>query len=123
MSYATRNENGDNMGNSFVRCPVDNKKRFAENWDKIFGNKLEEPVRAWEVPGLPHAVSCSCDSCCNGSIPGHSIELDRGEALAECGGQGVALNELRHVVAGATACKLDSEITGDCFDGGRADRD
>ncbi len=39
MSYATRNMNGDNMGNTFVRCPVQDKKRFAENWDRIFGPK------------------------------------------------------------------------------------
>ncbi len=37
MSYATRNENGDNMGNTFVRCPIDcTKAEFAERWDKIF---------------------------------------------------------------------------------------
>ena len=37
MSFATRNENGDNMGNTFVRCPIEDKKQYAENWDRIFG--------------------------------------------------------------------------------------
>ncbi len=56
MSYATRNENGDNMGNGFVRCPVDNKKRFAENWDKIFGTKDE------------HEVPCPCYGCRSNAV-------------------------------------------------------
>ncbi len=46
MSYATRNENGDNMGNTFVRCPVQDKKKFAENWDRIFGKSLDEVDKA-----------------------------------------------------------------------------
>ena len=43
MSYATRNENGDNMGNTFVRCPVQDKKKFASNWDRIFGLPRTKP--------------------------------------------------------------------------------
>ncbi len=49
MSYATRNENGDNMGNTFVRCPVQDKQKFNSEFDRIFGTK-GKPV----APGLPH---------------------------------------------------------------------
>ncbi len=56
MSYATRNENGDNMGNGFVRCPVDNKQRFAENWDKIF-KKPSASVIAHIAGGTDPAAS------------------------------------------------------------------
>ena len=47
MSFATRNENGDNMGNTFVRCPVEDKKRFAANWDRIFGTNSDNKVKVW----------------------------------------------------------------------------
>ena len=61
MSYATRNENGDNMGNTFVRCPVQDKARFAANWDRIF-NK-------------PSAPSCEVRVVArgDGSIPGIEV--------------------------------------------------
>ena len=43
MSYATRNENGDNMGNTFVRCPTEcTKEEFAKRWDAIFGPKQDD---------------------------------------------------------------------------------
>ncbi len=45
MSYATRNENGDNMGNTFVRCPIENKKQYAENWNRIFGTNSDKKVK------------------------------------------------------------------------------
>jgi len=44
MSYATRNMNGDNMGNTFVRCPIEcSRADFAKRWDAIFkqGHKIE----------------------------------------------------------------------------------
>jgi len=42
MSYATRNENGDNMGNTFVRCPIDcTKAEFARRWDACFAPKAD----------------------------------------------------------------------------------
>ncbi len=55
MSYATRNENGDNMGNTFVRCPTQNKTQFDRNWDTIFGTKPKRGVRARDEDdnGLP----------------------------------------------------------------------
>ena len=44
MSYATRNENGDNMGNSFVRCPIDcSRADFAKRWDDCFGLPRVKP--------------------------------------------------------------------------------
>ncbi len=48
MSYATRNENGDNMGNTFVRCPIENKKQYAENWNRIFGTHSDKKVKVWD---------------------------------------------------------------------------
>ncbi len=56
MTYATRNENGDNMGNSFVRCPVDNKQLFAANWDKIF-DKPSASVIAHTAGGTDSVAS------------------------------------------------------------------
>ena len=56
MSYATRNMNGDNMGNTFVRCPVKDKKRFAENWDRIF-NKPSAAVISHTAGGTDPATS------------------------------------------------------------------
>ena len=45
MSFATRNENGDNMGNTFVRCPIENKTQYAENWNRIFGTHSDKKVK------------------------------------------------------------------------------
>ena len=64
MSYATRNENGDNMGNTFVRCPTQDKARFNRNWDRIFGTKSEKLVKVWESDehgewGAGHSMSTS----------------------------------------------------------------
>ena len=57
MSYATRNENGDNMGNSFVRCPIEcSKEEFAKAWDKIF-NKPSASVKAHIAGGMDPAAS------------------------------------------------------------------
>ncbi len=59
MSYATRNENGDNMGNTFVRAPLEiSKEEFGKRWDKIFG--------APSVEGIDIRVVAHGD----GSIPG-----------------------------------------------------
>ncbi len=47
MSYATRNENGDNMGNTFVRCSIDcSRADFAKRWDAIFRAKHKVEVIA-----------------------------------------------------------------------------
>ncbi len=51
MSYATRNENGDNMGNTFVRCPIENKKQYAENWNRIFGTHSDKKVKVRDDDG------------------------------------------------------------------------
>ncbi len=57
MSYATRNENSDNMGNSFVRCPIEcSKEEFAKRWDNIF-NKPSASVIAHTAGGKDRAAS------------------------------------------------------------------
>ena len=95
MSYATRNENGDNMGNTFVRCPIDcTKAEFAERWDACFGVKakggqglgrpklltsakllkkrapeheLPEPTIVADLPS-DHPVLCACYFCRSSAI-------------------------------------------------------
>ncbi len=66
MSFATRNENGDNMGNTFVRCPVEDKQRFAANWDRIFGTKSEK-VKVWTDEYGDHM----------GTVPGPQVSVRR----------------------------------------------
>lgn len=51
MSFATRNENGDNMGSGFVRCPIENKRMYSENWDRIFGTHSDKKVKVWDEDG------------------------------------------------------------------------
>ena len=57
MSYATRNENGDNMGNTFVRAPLGiSREEFAERWDKIF-KKPSASVKAHTAGGTDPVAS------------------------------------------------------------------
>ena len=57
MSYATRNENGDNMGNTFVRAPLGiSREEFADRWDNIFKNPSAS-VKAHTAGGMDVATS------------------------------------------------------------------
>ena len=50
MTWATRNENGDNMGNTFVRAPLGvSKAEFAKKWDRIFNKPERTSANAMEL--------------------------------------------------------------------------